>query len=69
MIQIKLNGENRSLMNVINLNDFVLNQLNGKEPNGIAVAVNDLVIPKQKWESVIINENDSVEIIHAVQGG
>jgi sulfur carrier protein len=69
MIQIKLNGENKSLDNTIKLNDFVISQLSGKEPNGIAVALNDRVIPKQKWESVLIKENDTIEIIHAVQGG
>lgn len=69
MIKIKLNGEEKSLNTEIKLLDFVTGQLNGKEPNGIAVALNEIVVPKQKWESVMINENDSIEIIHAVQGG
>jgi sulfur carrier protein len=66
---IKLNGEDKSIECEIKLYDFVSNELNGKEPNGIAVALNEMVIPKQKWESVTITENDSIEIIHAVQGG
>jgi len=69
MIQIKLNGEEKSINGETKLYDFVVIELNGKEPNGIAVALNETVIPKQKWESVIIKENDTVEIIHAVQGG
>jgi sulfur carrier protein len=68
-MNIKLNGENKSIDSVISLNDFVLSQLNGKEPKGIAVAVNETIIPKQQWSSVVINENDSIEIVHAVQGG
>jgi sulfur carrier protein len=68
MIQIKLNGEEKSTGD-IKLYDFVLTQLNGKEPKGIAVALNEMVVPKQNWETVTLKENDSVEIIHAVQGG
>jgi sulfur carrier protein len=68
-MKIKLNGEDKSVEAVINLSDFVVQQLNGKKPNGVAVALNSMVIPKQKWESVKIKENDSIEIIHAVQGG
>jgi len=66
---IKLNGEDKLVDSEISLHDFVANELNGKEPNGIAVALNEMVIPKQKWESVTVTENDSIEIIHAVQGG
>jgi sulfur carrier protein len=68
-MNIKLNGEDKSIDSAISLNDFVLSQLNGKEPKGIAVAVNETIIPKQEWGSVVINENDSIEIVHAVQGG
>jgi sulfur carrier protein len=68
-MKIKLNGEEKIIEGSAKLNDFVVSQLQGKEPNGIAVAVNEMVIPKQKWESVLISENDSIEIIHAVQGG
>lgn len=68
-MNIKLNGEDCAVENEISLTDFVAKQLKGKEPNGIAVAYNGMVIQKQKWDSVTIKENDSIEIIHAVQGG
>ena len=68
-MNIKLNGEDALLESEIKLSDFISSQLNGKEPNGVAVALNEMVIPKQKWESVTIKENDSIEIITAVQGG
>lgn len=68
-MNIKLNGEDKLTDSAISLNDFVLAQLNGKEPKGIAVALNEMIIPKQEWGSTIINENDSIEIVHAVQGG
>jgi sulfur carrier protein len=68
-MKIKLNGEDKVLNNQLSLYDFVIENMNGKEPKGIAVALNERIIPKQKWESVTIHENDSVEIVHAVQGG
>jgi len=36
---------------------------------GVAVALNDTVVPKRKWETTRLNERDNIEIIHAVQGG
>lgn len=67
-MNIKVNGESASV-EARSLSEFITKHLNGKEPNGIAVAVNEMVIPKSKWETTTINENDSIEIITAVQGG
>ncbi len=36
---------------------------------GLAVAVNDTVIPRTNWESFLLNENDTITIIRATQGG
>ena len=37
--------------------------------NGIAVAVNQQVISKSKWNTTHINNNDKIIIITATQGG
>ncbi|TDW49628.1 sulfur carrier protein ThiS [Flavobacterium sp. 270] len=37
--------------------------------NGIAVAVNNTIIPKLKWNSHFIQETDEIIIISATQGG
>lgn len=39
------------------------------EARGIAVAVNEEVIPRNAWASHTLNENDSILIITATQGG
>lgn len=39
------------------------------EGSGIAIAVNETVIPKKKWVSSILKEGDSVLIITPAQGG
>lgn len=36
---------------------------------GIAVAVNNTVIPKTEWVTKTLNENDKITIIKATQGG
>ncbi|PBJ13344.1 sulfur carrier protein ThiS [Flavobacterium sp. ACN6] len=37
--------------------------------NGIAVAVNNTVVPKTKWNEFLIQETDEILIISATQGG
>jgi len=37
--------------------------------NGIAVAINNTVIPKSNWNIHPLNENDEILIISATQGG
>lgn len=39
------------------------------DKGGIAVALNNEVIPKQKWESTKLNDNDKLVIITATAGG
>ena len=36
---------------------------------GIAVAVNNHIIPKTNWDNHAVSENDSLTIIRATQGG
>lgn len=47
----------------------LLIQLGKAEQNGIAVAVNNTVIPKAQWPSHILHDNDHITIITATQGG
>jgi sulfur carrier protein len=36
---------------------------------GVAVAVNDMVVPRGAWEPTRLAEADRVEVLTAVQGG
>lgn len=40
-----------------------------EKQKGIAVAINNKVVPKSEWETMIISQNDTVLIIKATQGG
>ncbi len=37
--------------------------------NGIAIAINNFVVPKSNWNSHYIKEKDEILIISATQGG
>ena len=61
-IPIELNGSGATLEQVISHSEL-------KDFRGLAVAVNNTVIPRATWPAFIINENDSITIIRATQGG
>ena len=47
----------------------VLEQQRLHEQRGIAVAVNNNVIPKAEWQQRTLADNDKIIIIRATQGG
>lgn len=60
-MNIYLNGEKKEVEALL-LKDLIT------DPKGVAVAVNEKLIPRANW-SMRLNENDRVEVIHAVFGG
>lgn len=48
---------------------LLLNQLIGDKQKGIAVAINDIVVPKAQWDSYLVQPNDKIIVIKATQGG
>ncbi len=47
----------------------LLEKLEIASPKGIAVAINEQIIRKDRWDSFQLSENDQVLIIKATQGG
>lgn len=47
----------------------LLEKLQLHEKKGLAVAVNNKVIPKSNWSVHLLDSNDKVTIIRATQGG
>ena len=41
----------------------------GKGRKGVAVAVNDEVVPRSRWDYTALRDHDRVEILTASQGG
>ena len=68
MKNIFINNQSYSLKKDSSL--FTALEQNGiQNQKGIAVAVNNSVIPKSEWQNKILNENDKITIIRATQGG
>ena len=66
-MQLTINGEKRVIKESKNLADLI-KELDIKAPN-FAMALNQQVVPRSKYNSTSIKEDDKVEIVHAVGGG
>jgi sulfur carrier protein len=58
----KFNAESLSVQSLLDL------EIPNKQ-NGIAVAVNNTVVPKLNWNQYLVQETDEILIISATQGG
>jgi len=68
-MKVTINGETKEFDDIETLGELMKRLGFGEEAKGIAVAVNDTVIPKGRWSSTRLASGDVVEVIHAVQGG
>ena len=68
MVQVTINRESFVLPDTGTVAD-VLPLLDISRPDGIAIAVNDNVIPKGEWQHYRLQSNDKVFVIRATQGG
>jgi sulfur carrier protein len=68
-MDIKINGEKRTLEEVGTLEDVMRHLGVSPDTGGVAVALNDTVVPRTQWKSTRIQPGDAIEVIHAVQGG
>lgn len=49
--------------------ELVAEVLSGKSADGVAVAVQDVVVRRAEWPTRLLVEGDRIEIIRAVGGG
>ena len=67
-MRIHINDTPRELPAAATLADLG-RELGLAERRGVAVAVNDAVIPRASWSSWALGEGDRVLVIQATQGG
>jgi len=67
-MEITLNDQLKTVTESTSLYDIVFAQL-GEKQNGVAVALNNTVIPKPNWQTIKLKSNDNILIIKATQGG
>jgi len=62
-----LNGNLEELENQMTLLDFL--QAKGMNPATIIVEYNESIIKQQQWSSVVLEDNDRLEVLKFVGGG
>ena len=67
-MEILINNQKHTVEESTTLQTIVNAQLGDKQ-KGVALAVNDTVIPKANWGNYFIKSNDTILIIKATQGG
>nr|AOE05804.1 hypothetical protein [uncultured bacterium]CCG00801.1 sulfur carrier protein ThiS, thiamine biosynthesis [uncultured Flavobacteriia bacterium] len=67
MITVNVNNQSYSFSEEILLSEL-LNQLNFSK-KGIAVAVNNAIVSKKRWEDFKVSDEAFILIIKATQGG
>lgn len=67
-IQVEVNGAPRTFAAPVTL-QAVLRELGLAERRGIAVAVNDGVVPRSQWPLRPLEPGERVLVIQATQGG
>ncbi len=68
-MQLQINGTTQEFELQAPTLRAILESLELGPIRGIAVAVNDRVVPRGKWDDVVLQSNDRIEIIRATQGG
>lgn len=67
-MKVTVNGEPKDIEKQILdnlLQDYDVDSSSG----GVAVAVNDTVVPRERWKEYSLDKEDRIEIIRATQGG
>jgi sulfur carrier protein len=69
-IPVTVNGDERTVPDGYPLTEVLRDlDVDPDAASGVAVAVNESVVPRQDWEDVTLSEEDTVEVIQAQQGG
>jgi thiamine biosynthesis protein ThiS len=66
-MNIRINGNSREIADHIKLSDLLRGLQIRSE--GIAVELNREVLPRERWNSVVVQEGDALEIVQFVGGG
>jgi len=69
MIHVTVNGQRKDVERDAVLMEMLRGLGITDEATGVAVAVNDTVVPRSGWTTQHLQDGDVVEVIRAVQGG
>lgn len=66
-MNVAVNGEPRVLEAGVTVAAVI--DILGRGRQGVAVAVNEEIVPKSRWDDVALRDGDRVEVLTAAQGG
>jgi sulfur carrier protein len=67
-MEVFVNDQKQTVEADYNLTQL-FNHLDIETPGGIAVALNNTVVPRANWEKQLLKNGDNILIIKATQGG
>lgn len=68
-MELRVNGETIRVDAAPTVAELLAHRGVRPDTPGVAVAVNEQVVPRSEWNAHWLRDGDAVEIIHAVQGG
>ena len=66
-MRVTINGDAREIADGTSVAALVEDL--GRSPKGMAVAINEAVVPRSTWSDVSLRPDDRVEVLIASQGG
>ena len=66
-MKLIINGEDRQFDSALTISDL-LERLSMK-PDRVAVELNRELVPRQRWATTQLSDDDKLEIVHFVGGG
>lgn len=67
MADITFNGKKRTINEDINIATFIVD--NNYKPERVVVELNEEIIPKEKYEQIVLKQNDTLEVLSFMGGG
>lgn len=64
-----VNQEERQGKDGLTIAEVIANETGEKDATGIAIALNQAVVPRSQWENREVGDGDEIDILVAVQGG
>ena len=68
-MNVFVNGKVQAVSVDSSVLDIVEKVCGSPVPNGVAVALNSMVVPRSQWSSTTVEDDDSLEILWASSGG
>ncbi|WP_418358773.1 sulfur carrier protein ThiS [Shewanella basaltis] len=66
-INVTINGKAESILNNITVSELLI--LKEIPQQHVAIVVNDTVVPRSRWNHIVCQHNDNINVFSAVAGG